>query len=73
MKKLAGLRVTAELTQTEVANRLEISQGSVSAWERGDSRPTLDKIQQLSKLYGVTVQDIVEACMSKTLKENQED
>lgn len=64
MRKLAGLRVTAGLTQTEVASALNITQGAVSIWERGDSKLTVDKIQQLADMYGVTAQEIVEACMS---------
>lgn len=58
MKKLAGLRVTAGLTQTDVANALGISQGAVSAWERGENNPGFDKIHQVAKLYGVTAQEI---------------
>ena len=66
MRKLAGLRVTAGFTQTNVAKLLDITQGAVSLWERGEGKPNLDKIQRLANLYGVTAQDIVEACMSNS-------
>ena len=68
MKKLAGLRVTAGYTQAEVAHALGITQGAVSLWERGDGKPAFDKIQPLADLYGVTAQEIVEACNGKTVK-----
>ena len=64
MRKLAGMRVTAGLTQEEVAKALGITQGSISLWERHAGNPTLDKVPQLASLYGVTEQDIVDACMS---------
>ena len=64
MRKLAGFRVTVGLTQDNVADTLNITQGAVSAWERGEGYPSLDKVQQLADLYKVTVQDIIEACMS---------
>lgn len=64
MRKLAGIRVTAGLTQLDVAKALGITQTAVSSWERGDGSPKLDKIPQLAKLYGVSEQDIISACIS---------
>ena len=62
MRKLAGMRVTAGLSQAEAAKALGITQGAISLWERGAGKPAFDKIQQLANLYGVTAQEIVEAC-----------
>ena len=64
MGKLAGLRVTAGLTQTSVAEKLGVTQGAISSWEKGKKNPSLDKIVQLAKLYGVAEQDILVACTS---------
>jgi len=64
MKKLAGLRVTAELKQKDVANIFGITQGTVSFWENGISKPSFEKIPLLAELYGVTEQDIVTACIN---------
>jgi len=66
VRKLAGFRVTVGLSQSEAAKAIGITQSAISKWERGDGKPTLDKIQQLAALYKVTVQEIVEACMSKS-------
>ncbi len=64
MKKLAGLRVTAGLTQLDVAKKIGVTQGAVSLWERGEGNPTLDKIPIIAKLYGVSEQEIIAACIS---------
>jgi transcriptional regulator with XRE-family HTH domain len=64
MRKLAGLRVTAGLTQAEVGKEFGLTQGAISLWETGECRPSLDKIPVLAHLYNVTEQDIFEACMS---------
>ncbi len=64
MRKLAGIRVTAGLTQSDVAKALSITQTAVSSWERGDGKPTLDKVPLLAKLYGVTEQEIITACIT---------
>ena len=68
MKKLAGLRVTAELKQKDVANIFGVTQGTVSFWENGVSKPSFDKIPLLAELYGVTEQEIVMAGVSMSTK-----
>ena len=67
MRKLAGMRVTAGFSQDEVAAALGVAQGTVSAWERRTIRPSLEKVPQLARLYGVKEQDIVEACLDINL------
>lgn len=62
MKKLAGLRVRAGLTQTDVAKALGVTQGAISAWERGEKKPTLDRLPLLAKLYRVPEQTILKVC-----------
>lgn len=62
---LAGLRVAAGLTQSDVARALDVSQCSVSLWESGGTKPKLSKIPTLAKLYGTSEQIILSACMEK--------
>ncbi len=62
---LARLRAAAGLTQDEVAKKLDVTQGAISTWERGDGKPRVTKIPTLAKLYGTTEQAIIEACMEK--------
>ena len=66
MRKLAGMRVTAGLTQEGVAKALGLNQSSVSVWERGLTKPSLELVPRLAEMYGVTYQDIVDACMNAT-------
>lgn len=47
---LADLRVRAGLSQREAAQFLDISQATVSRWERGVSRPTWDEISSYAKV-----------------------
>ena len=63
MKKLAGLRVTAGFTQAGVAKMIGVTQGAISSWEKNKKKPSLDKIPQLARLYGVSEQEIISACM----------
>ena len=52
--KLIALRKKAGWSQEELAERLDVSRQSVSKWEGAQSMPDIDKILQLSSLFGVT-------------------
>lgn len=55
---LKAARVDKNLTQTDVANALNVTKKTVGAWESGKSMPKADKIDQLCKLLGRSYDDI---------------
>lgn len=59
VKKLAAYRKRAGLTQSELAERLNYSDKSISKWERGDGLPDLLVLASLSELYGVPLDEFV--------------
>lgn len=52
--KLIALRKKAGWSQEELAERLNVSRQSVSKWESAQSVPDIDRILQMSRLFGVT-------------------
>ena len=52
--KLIALRKKAGWSQEELAEQLGVTRQSVSKWEGAQSVPDIDKILQLSRLFGVT-------------------
>ena len=52
--KLIALRKKAGWSQEELAQQLNVSRQSVSKWEGAQSVPDLDKIVQLSRVFGVS-------------------
>lgn len=52
--KLIQLRKKSGMSQEELAEKMNVSRQAVSKWEGAQSIPDLDKILQLSELYGVT-------------------
>ncbi len=52
--KLYKLRMAGGLSQEELAEKMNVSRQSVSKWESGSSIPSLDKIVELSKIYGIS-------------------
>lgn len=52
--KLIALRKKEGWSQEELAQQLNVSRQSVSKWEGAQSVPDLDKIVQLSRIFGVS-------------------
>lgn len=52
--KLIGLRKSAGMSQEELAEKLNVSRQAVSRWEMGTAMPDAVNILQLSKLFHVT-------------------
>ncbi len=48
---LAAARVNAKLTQKEAAETIGVSNATLIKWESGETVPTADRAEQLSKLY----------------------
>ena len=57
--KIISLRKKAGWSQEELAQQLGVSRQSVSKWEGAQSVPDLDRILQLSRLFGVTTDDLL--------------
>ena len=58
-KYIAGKRKALGMTQAQVAEKLGMSDKSVSKWERGETYPDIDKCDKLAKYYGVTIDSLV--------------
>jgi transcriptional regulator with XRE-family HTH domain len=57
-ERLARLRQAAGLTQRRVAQALGIKSPSVAQWESGRSRPDLERLPALARLYKVTIEEL---------------
>ena len=58
-EKLYELRRAAGLSQEELAEKLNVSRQAVSKWENGAAQPELSKLVELSRLYGVSVDELL--------------
>lgn len=59
-KKLYEYRKKAGLSQEELAQELNVSRQAVSKWECGESLPDTDNLISISKLYGISLDALVE-------------
>ena len=62
-EKLKETRQNKGLSQSTVAEHLNISRQSISKWENNSSYPDLDNLVRLSEYYEISIDDL--------LKENQ--
>ena len=58
-ERIAELRNTFGITQTELAKRLEVTRSAVNAWEMGFATPQLKHIVEMSKIFNTTVDGLL--------------
>ena len=60
-KKIVALRREKNMTQTELADRLNVSFQAVSNWERGQSMPDISKLPELAEIFEVSIDALLGA------------
>ena len=53
-ERLAKARKEKGFTQSDVAEKLNVSFQAVSLWERGENTPEIDKLVDIASLYQVS-------------------
>ena len=53
-ERIHDLRERSGLTQTDLAIRLRVTRSCVNAWEMGVSRPSLDNVLSLGRIFHTT-------------------
>lgn len=53
--KIKRVRIAKNLTQTELAEKLNVNRSAISYWESNTKTPTFDNIVELAKIVGVTL------------------
>jgi len=58
-KNITELRKASDITQADLAAKLNYSDKSISKWERGDGVPDVIVLNKIAELFGVTLNDLV--------------
>lgn len=58
-EKIFHLRTINNVSQEQLARLLNISRQSISKWESNESIPQLDKILELSKIFSISTDDLI--------------
>lgn len=65
---LAELRKEQGLTQEALGEKIGVTNKTVSRWENGNYLPPVEMLQELSKLYNISINEIL--CGERISKEN---
>lgn len=69
-EKLVSLRKEKGLTQSELAEMLQVSRQAISRWEVGTAVPSTDNLKYLGQLYDVPVDVFLNDAVELPLQEN---
>lgn len=59
MTAIRDARKQRGITQMELAQLIKVSQGAISQWENGNSRPTLDNLVAIANALNCKVDDLI--------------
>lgn len=68
--RLQQLRKMNGYSQEVLAEKLGISRQSVSKWERAEASPEIDNLMALAKIYGITIDELLDTSNDKVIVAN---
>lgn len=72
-KNITELRLLNNMTQMELADRLNYSDKTISKWERAESSPDISVLVEIANLFGVSLDYLVKSeNIDETVKENKQ-
>jgi len=70
-EKLYQLRINRNLSQEKLAEQLSVSRQTIAKWEAGKAYPEIDRLLPLSRFFGVSVDELLDASSCKDFTVNQ--
>lgn len=61
---LTALRKRENMTQTQLADKLNVSTAAVSKWERSLCLPEVSKFEDISKVFGLSLMEVMQCKIS---------
>ena len=58
-EKIKKIRISNNLTQEEFADILKVSRSAVAKWEQGRGMPSLDLLERISKVYELSIDELI--------------
>jgi len=58
-EKIAQLRLAADISQEQLAERIDVSRQSVSKWEMDQALPQIDKVLQICELFDISADELL--------------
>lgn len=58
-KRVKELRLSKNMTQDELAERLHVTRQAVSNWEMGKTAVSVEYLTELAEIFGVTIEELI--------------
>ncbi len=58
--KLKKLRIDNNLTQDELAEKIMVTRTAISKWETNRGYPSIDSLKELSKLFDISIDELIQ-------------
>ena len=58
-EKIAQLRISANISQEQLAEKVSVSRQSVSKWEMNQALPQIDKVLLICELFGISTDELL--------------
>ena len=58
-EKLESIRKQANMTQIDLAEKLDVSRQAITKWENGKGFPDIDNLQKLSSIFSITIDELI--------------
>lgn len=58
--KIRERRLSSNMTQDEMAKKLDVTRSTVAMWENGEAMPRADKLPELAKVLGCSIDALFE-------------
>ena len=70
-ERLLAYRNRVGLSQEKLAEKIGVTRQTVSKWELGQTTPEMDKLLEMSKIFGINVDDLLDE--TKEIKSQTEE
>lgn len=61
MERLRQYLEDRQITQAQLAQLMDVKQPTVWEWLKGDSKPTADRLVKLSRVTGISIDELLSA------------
>lgn len=63
-KNLEFLRKSKNMTQTELASKINVDQTTIGRWEDGNREPTVGNVANIATVFNVSIPDLLDKDLS---------
>ncbi len=70
-EKITKLRVASDMSQEQLAEKMDVSRQSVSKWEMDQALPQIDKVLLLCQLFGISTDELLQDTITVDVSEPQ--